>query len=70
MKAKARLLARGLKQRQGIDSIETFAPMPSAYCIHFPGTIACEMGLDSSQFDAAQAFVEWSLDEDLDATTR
>ena len=46
IREKARLVARGFKQRDGIDFFETFAPTPAASCFRLLGTIAYEMGLD------------------------
>ena len=44
IREKARLVARGFKQRDGIDFFETFAPTPAASCFRLLGTIAYEMG--------------------------
>ena len=63
-RAKARLVARGCGQREGIDLFETFAPTPTASCIRLLGDIACELDLDPCHFDAEQAFVQSKLDED------
>ena len=60
VRAKARLVARGFKQREGIDFFETFAPTPAAFCFSLLGAIACELGLDLCHFDAEQAFVQSS----------
>ena len=64
-RAKARLVARGCGQREGIDFFETFAPTPTASCIRLLGAIACELDLDLCHFDAEQAFVQSNLDEDV-----
>ena len=63
VRAKARLVARGFKQREGIDFFETFAPTPAASCFRLLGAIACELGLDLCHFDAEQAFVQSSLED-------
>ena len=65
VRAKARLVARGFKQREGIDYFETFAPTPAASCIRLLGAIACELDLDLCHFDAEQAFVQSTLEEDV-----
>ena len=65
VRAKARLVARGFKQREGIDLLETFAPTPAASCFRLLGAIACELGLDLCHFDAEQAFIQSSLEEDV-----
>lgn len=64
MKAKARLVARGLSQRQGIDSFATFAPTPATACVHLLRAIGYEVNLDLSYFDAEQASVWFVLDDD------
>ena len=63
VRAKARLVARGFKQREGIDFFETFAPTPAASYFRLLGAAACELGLDLRHFDAEQAFVRSSLEE-------
>ena len=59
------MVARGFKQREGIDFFETFTPTPAASCFRLLGTIACELGLDLCHFDAEHAFVQSSLEEDV-----
>lgn len=63
MRAKARLVARGFAQREGIDFFETFSPCPSVTSIRLLAAIACELGWDLCHFDAEQAFVQSKLDE-------
>ena len=65
VRAKARLLARDFKQREGIVFFETFAPTPAASCFRLLGAIVCELGLDLCHFDAEQALVQSSLEEDV-----
>ena len=65
VRAKARLVARGLNQREGIDFFETFVPTPAASCIRLLGALACELDLNLCHFDAEQAFVQSSLHEDV-----
>ena len=63
VRAKARLVARGVAQREGIDFFETFSPYPSVANIRLLAAIACEFGCDLCHFDAEQAFVRSKLDE-------
>ena len=63
-KAKSRLVARGFKQREGVDFRETFAPTVSSSCVRLLSAIACELDLDVCHFDVEQAFVQSKLDED------
>ena len=65
VRAKTKLVALGFKQREGIDFFETFAPTPVASCFRFLGDIACELGLDLCHFDAEQAFVQSTLEDDV-----
>ena len=63
VRAKARLVARGFSQREGIDFLETFSPCPSVASIRLLAAIACEIGWGLCHFDAEQAFVQSKLDE-------
>ena len=65
IKAKSRLVARGFKQREGVDFGETFAPTVSSSCVRLLSAIACECDLDLCHFDAGQAFVQSDLEEDV-----
>ena len=51
---KARLIARGCGQREGIDLFDTFALTPTTPSIRLSGVIACELDLDICHFDAEQ----------------
>ena len=64
-KAKSRLVARGFRQRKGIDFGETFAPTVSSSCVRLLSAIACELDLDVCHFDVEQGFVQSKLDEDV-----
>ena len=64
VRAKARLVARGLSQRGGIGYLETFSPWPCVPSVRSLTAIACELGLDLCNFGAEQAFVQSKLDED------
>ena len=63
MRAKARLVARGFGQREGIDFFDTFSPCPSVMSIRLLAALVCELDLDLCHFDAEQAFVQSDLDE-------
>ena len=65
VKAKLRLVARGFKQREGVDFDETFAPTVSSSCVRLLSAIACECDLDLCHFDVDQAFVQSDLEEDV-----
>ena len=57
VKAKSRLVARGIKQGEGVDFSETFAPTVSSSCVRLLSAIACEYDLDLCHFDVDQAFL-------------
>ena len=64
-KAKSILVARGFKQREGIDFGEKVAPTVSSSCVRLLSAIACELDLDVCHFDVEQASVQSKLDEDV-----
>ena len=53
VRVKARLVARGFAQRDGVDFFETFSPCPSVISIRLLAALACELGLDLCHFDGA-----------------
>ena len=57
VRAKARPVARGFGQREGINLFDTFSPCPSVMSIRLLVALACELDLDLCHFDAEQAFV-------------
>ena len=63
VKAKSRLVARGFKQREGVDFGETFAPTVSSSCVHLLSAIACECDLDLCHFDVDRVFVHSDLED-------
>ena len=65
VRAKARLVARGFRQVEGVDYFETFAPTPASSCVRLLASIACELDLDLCHFDAEQAFVQSDLKENV-----
>ena len=65
IKAKSRLVARGFKQREGVDFSETFAPTVSSSCVRHLSAIASEGDLDLCHFDVDRAFVKSDREEDI-----
>ena len=63
VRVKARLVARGFAQRDGVDFFETFSPCPSVTSIRLLAALACELGLDLCHFDAERAFVRSELND-------
>ena len=61
--ARARLVARGFGQREGIDLFDIFSPCPSVMSNRLLAALACELDLNVCHFDAEQAFVQSDLDE-------
>ena len=57
----SRSVARGFKQREGVDFRETFSPTVSSSCERLLSAIACD--LDVCHFHVHQAFVQSDLDE-------
>ena len=62
-KAKARLVARGYSQVQGVDYLDTFAPTPSMTSIRMLAAFACEHDRPLWHLDVEQAYVQSHLDE-------
>ena len=58
VKAKSRLVARGVKQREGVDFSETFGLTVSSSCVRLLSASMCECDLDLCHFDVYQAFVQ------------
>ena len=63
VRAKARLVARGFGQREGINLFDTVSSCPSVMSIRLLAALACELDLDLCHFNAEQAFVQSDLDE-------
>ena len=63
VRVKARLVARGFAQRDGVVFFETFSPCPSVTSIRLLAALACDSGLDLCHFDAEQAFVRSELND-------
>lgn len=62
---KARLVARGFTQRQGIDYMETYAPVVRYESICMLLAMAAAENLDILQFDVKTAFLYGTLEEDI-----
>ena len=65
VKFKARLVALGFKQREGIDFSEIFPPTVFRACVRLLTAIACILDSDLCHFDVQQAFVQANLAEDV-----
>ena len=66
---KARLVARGFLQRQGIDYFEVFAPTVSYDSVRVLFSIACANNLPLRQLDVTLAFVNAPMEEDVFMTS-
>ena len=62
---KARLVARGFSQREGIDYFDTFAPVVRYESIRILFAIAAEQDLEMQKFDVKTAFLYGELDEEI-----
>ena len=65
VKFKARLVARGFKQPEGIDFNMVFAPTFSGSCARLLTSTAGVLDLDLCHFDLQQASVQFSLKKDV-----
>ena len=62
---KARLVAQGYSQKQGVDFEETFAPVAKYNSIRTVLAIANELNLDVHQMDVKTAFLNGDLDAEI-----
>ena len=60
---KARLVAQGFSQRQGIDYSETFAPTMHIKTARVLLSLAARLNLEVRQYDVSTAFLHASLNE-------
>ena len=65
MKAKARLEAKGFKQKYGVDYLETFSPTANAASMRLLVALACRYNLELLHWDIEQAFVQSELDHEV-----
>ena len=63
MKAKARLVEKGFKQKHGVDYLETFSPTANAASIRLIVALAFDWEL--LHLDIEQAFVQSELDHEV-----
>ena len=64
-KAKARLVARGFQQVQGVDYTETYAPVVKLTSIRVLLAVAAHLDLELHQLDVVTAFLNGDIDEDI-----
>lgn len=62
---KARLVARGFEQQQGIDYNETFSPVARHASVRLLLSIAASEGMNIMTFDVKTAFLNGNLDETI-----
>ena len=62
---KARLVARGFSQIEGLDYEETFAPTAKFATIRLLLSLACSLGWPAEQADIDTAFLNADLEEDI-----
>ena len=67
VRVKARFVARGFAQRDGVDFFETISSCPSVTSIRLLAALACELGLGLCHLDVEQAFVRSELNEVMSA---
>jgi hypothetical protein len=64
-KYKARIIAQGFTQIEGIDYDETFAPIAKLISIHAILMIATELNLEVQQMDVKSAYLNAKLEEEI-----
>lgn len=62
---KARLVARGFTQKEGIGYQEIFAPVVKHVSIRFLMTVVVNLDLELEQMDVKRAFLHGDLEEEL-----
>ena len=62
---KTRLMAKGFRQREGIDFFDTYAPVARSTSIHVLIALASIYKLVVHQMDVKTAFLNWNLDEEV-----
>ena len=64
-KNKARLVAQGYSQEEGIDFDETYAPITKLEAIRFLLAFACYMNFKLFQMDVKSAFLNGFISEEV-----
>jgi hypothetical protein len=64
-KYKARLVAQGFKQREGVDFTETFAPVAKFSSIRALLALAAHYDLEVDQMDVVSAYLNGDIDADI-----
>ncbi|CAI7761905.1 unnamed protein product [Closterium sp. NIES-54] len=62
---KARYVARGFKQRQGVDYFQTFSPTPKMTTLRVLLHVAAQRDYELHSFDFSTAFLQGSLHEEI-----
>ena len=62
---KARLVAQGFSQREGVDYTNTFAPVVRLTSIHITLAIATNLNLEMDHLDVETAFLNGKIDEEI-----
>ena len=62
---KARLVAQGYTQREGLDYDETFSPVVRSESVRSVISLACREGLKLHQMDVTTAFLNGELDQEI-----
>ena len=62
---KARLVAQGYTQREGLDYDETFSPVVRSESVRSVISLACKEGLKLHQMDVTTAFLNGELDQEI-----
>ena len=65
---KARLVARGFIQREGLDYSEVFAPVARLEIVQLVVALACNQGWSTFHLDVKSAFLNGLLDEEVYVT--
>ena len=64
-RCKARLVAQGFSQREGLDYDETFSPVVRSESVRSVIALACKEGLSLHQMDVTTAFLNGDLKEEV-----
>ena len=65
---KARLVARGFLQREGLDYSEVFAPVARLETVRLVVALACNQGWSTFHLDVKSAFLNGPLEEEVYVT--